>query len=202
MFHPEAVPVGLLEVLRELREKVVRAGFALAGGTSLAIRFGHRVSVDLNFLTTQPFEPGDLASQLGFGPQSILGQATGTLQVRIQNVKVEFLRHAYPKLSDDVNFEEIRMWSLADVAAMKLNAISNRGSKKDFCDVAALLSHYSLPRMLDFYRQKYQPASMMMVIRSLAWFDDAETEPDPVFLQNTSWSEVVHKISTAIRTLE
>jgi hypothetical protein len=83
-----------------------------------------------------------------------------------------------------------------------LNAISNRGSKKDFCDIAAMLSHFPLQRMLNFYQTKYQPASMMMVIRSLARFEDAEAEPDPAFLQQDSWAEVVDAISNAIRGLK
>lgn len=201
MLLRNAVPLGLFGVLRDLQEGAVRAGFALAGGTSLALRLGHRVSVDLDFFTTEPFEPAGLASELGFGPESILGQAAGTLQIRVADVKVEFLRHAYPKLSEDREIEGIRMWSLEDVAAMKLNAISNRGSKKDFYDIAALLPLFPLQSMLGFYQIKYRPASMMMVVRSLAWFDDANSEPDPISLIQDSWSSVVERISSAIRSL-
>lgn len=85
---------------------------------------------------------------------------------------------------------------------MKLNAISNRGSKKDFYDIAALLSHFPLQSMLEYYRAKYRPASLMMVVRSLAWFDDAEAEPDPISLRPESWASVIGQISSAIRTLK
>ncbi len=94
MFHPSAVPVDLLKALTELQEPASAAGFALAGGTSLALRLGHRISIDLDFFTTSDFEPAALARQLGVGPESITGQADGTLQLRIDNVKVEFLKHA------------------------------------------------------------------------------------------------------------
>jgi hypothetical protein len=201
MFYPKAVTLDLLEVHGSLRETLTGSGFALAGGTSLALRLGHRISTDLDFFSIDPFEPETLASLLGVGPEAILGQASGTLRLRMRGVKAEFLRHNYPRLCQNESIEGIEMWSLPDVAAMKLNAISNRGSKKDFYDVAALLSRFSLRSMLDFYQTKYQPASMMMVVRSLSWFDDADAEPDPISLRKTSWNGVIDTISAAIRDL-
>jgi hypothetical protein len=197
-----AVPLNLLRVLTNLQEKTSVSGFALTGRTSLALRLGHRLSVDLHFFTSSHFEPATRATQLGIGPEAITGQAAGTLQLRIDNVKVEFLKHSYPQLAEFDLIQGLRLWSLEDVAAMKLNAISNRGSKKDFYDVAALLDHFPLAAMIRLYKAKYRPASLMMVIRSLAWFDDADTEPDPISFCDTSWTLVMEKVSTAIRSLE
>ena len=201
MLHRSAVPLNLLEVLLELQEKTAAAGFALAGGTSLALRLGHRISVDLDFFTAVPFEAPDMAALIGIGPDCITGQAEGSLQLVINHVKVEFLRHAYPKLAADDLCEDISMYSLEDVAAMKLNAIANRGSKKDFYDIAALLERFPLEAMIRGYQAKYRPASLMMVIRSLAWFDDADAEPPPVSLRHEEWPAVKETISAAIRTL-
>ncbi|MEY3895533.1 MAG: hypothetical protein RLZZ214_1052 [Verrucomicrobiota bacterium] len=202
MLHRSAVPLNLFEVLTDLQERTSASGFALAGGTSLALRLGHRLSVDLDFFTSAPFDPATLANDLGVGPESITGQAQGTLQLRINNLKVEFLKHSYPQLADLDLIQGVRMWSFEDVAAMKLNAISNRGSKKDFYDVAALLEHFPLATMIRLYQAKYRPASLMMVIRSLAWFDDADSEPDPVSLRCDTWPVVMAKVSAAIRSLE
>jgi hypothetical protein len=201
MLHTSAVPANLIEVLGSIQPRTVDAGFALAGGTSLALRFGHRLSVDLDFFTTTTFDPSQLSNALALGPESITGQANGTLQARIQNVKVEFLRHAYPPLNPVEIIDQIHLWSLPDVVAMKLNAISNRGSKKDFYDVAACLDHMTLEQMLGHYRAKYQPVSLMMCIRSLAWFADADAEPDPISLRNASWPHIKNRITSAIRTL-
>lgn len=202
MLHTAAVPVNLLDVLTDLQESLSSSGFALAGGTSLALRLGHRISVDLDFFTPIAFEPSTLASQLGIGPESITGQAEGTLQIRINRVKVELLKHAYPRLAADEVIQGIRMWSLEDLVAMKLNAVANRGSKKDFYDLAALLARFPLQNMIGLYQAKYRPASIMMVIRSLAWFDDADAEPDPISLRDESWQAVMDQISSAIRTLK
>jgi predicted nucleotidyltransferase component of viral defense system len=202
MLHKNAVPLNLLAVLESLQEATHQGGFALAGGTSLALRFGHRQSVDLDFFTERGFEPLIWADAIGVGPESITGMAAGTLQVMLDGVKVEFLKHAYPKLAGDDLIQGIRMWSLRDVAAMKLNAVSNRGSKKDFYDLAMLLDHFPLDTLIRYYQEKYRPASLMMVIRSLAWFDDADAEPDPISLHNDTWPAVMDKISSAIRALE
>lgn len=202
MLHTSAVPSDLLELLTRFQEMASPAGFALAGGTSLALRLGHRLSVDLDFFTTSPFEPAALADQLGLGPESITGQSQGTLQLRVNHVKIEFLRHAYPKLADDHIIQGVRMWSLEDVAAMKLNAIVNRGSKKDFYDIAALSDRFPLPTMLAHYKAKYRPASILMVVRSLAWFADADAEPDPISLRDDSWPAIMKTVSSAIRSLE
>jgi hypothetical protein len=87
-------------------------GFALAGGTSLALRFGHRLSIDLDFFTEAAFEPQDLANRLAVGPESITGSASGTLQMQLRKVKVEFLRHSYPPLAPKEFIQNIHFWSL------------------------------------------------------------------------------------------
>jgi len=84
---------------------------------------------------------------------------------------------------------------------MKLNAITNRGSKKDFFDLAALLGRFPLSGMLDDYCQKYGVTHRFMVIRSLVWFDDAEDDPNPVSLDGTSWESVKAIVSRAVSEL-
>ena len=93
------------------------------------------------------------------------------------------------------------MMSLSDVAAMKLNAITNRGSKKDFFDLAMLLESHTLQELLDLYCRKYSVSNPFMAIRSLAWFDDAEAEPDPESLTSLSWPAVKATISAAVASL-
>jgi predicted nucleotidyltransferase component of viral defense system len=201
MLLQSSVPLNLLQVLRDLGETIAASDFALAGGTSLALRLGHRLSVDLDFFTSGGFDPAEWAARIGAKADSITGMADGTLQLLMNGVKVEFLNHSYPKLAPYEIVGSLRMWSLEDIAAMKLNAIANRGSKKDFHDIAALLERFPLDAMVGLYQAKYQPASLMMVIRSLAWFDDAEMEPDPVSLNAMTWPMVRERMVRAIRTL-
>lgn len=202
MLHDTAVPVNLLETLERMRGPLADTGFALAGGTSLALRLGHRLSVDLDFFTREHFRPDALMDALGLSPGHVMDQSASSLQLAISGVKVEFLRHAYPLLEPYETVGGIEMYSLRDVCAMKLNAITNRGAKKDFFDLAALLYRFPLSRMLDDYCMKYGVSHRFMVIRSLVWFDDAEQEPNPVSLDETSWEAVKSAVSKAVSEIE
>ena len=202
MLHESAISPELLNLLRRFQPRIGEQGFALAGGTSLALRFGHRISTDLDWFTDQAFDPPALVEHLEVGPESIIGMADGTLRLNLQDTKLEFLRHAYPRLADHEQIQDLVPWSVDDVTAMKLNAIANRGSKKVFFDLAALLGARTLPEILETYRSKSRPASMLMIVRSLVWFDDAEVEPDPISLTAATWESVKDRIRRAVRELD
>lgn len=190
MLRPDAVPRPVWDLLKLLATSPSLGDFTLGGGTSLAIRFGHRVSVDLDFFTTREFDPEELAGKAGLEKAVQVNRASNSLALDLDGTKVEFLRHAYPLLEPVEEFDGIRMLSLPDVAAMKLNAIANRGAKKDFFDLVELARHHPLSAMLGWFERKYRNADRFTVIRSLAWFEDAEMEPDPVSLSDTSWQDV------------
>lgn len=193
---PELVRIRLSELSR--RDLV---GFALGGGTSLALRMGHRVSVDLDFFTEAVFSPEELLEEIALAEATIIRNAKNTLAVNANGVKVEFLRHAYPLLEPVEVMDGIPMLSLPDVAAMKLNAIANRGSKKDFFDVVELLEHDTLTVLLGCFASKYSESDPFTVIRSLAWFEDAEEEPDPVSMVGRTWEDVKERMLAVTATL-
>ena len=106
------------------------------------------------------------------------------------------------QLLEPVNvIDGIRLVSKKDIAAMKLNAIAGRGSKKDFVDVYQLLNEFSLIEMLSFYIQKYPNGSEFMVLKSLLYFDDAEIEPDPIMLIPITWSQVKERIHYEVKAI-
>jgi len=74
---------------------------------------------------------------------------------------------------------------------MKLSAIAQRGSKKDFFDAYALCSaHRPLEQMLELYQQKFSVTDISPVLYGLVYFDDADEERDPLLLQEIQWSQV------------
>lgn len=190
-----AVAPELFDLLQELmREDPVHA-FALGGGTSLALRFGHRESVDIDLFTDSAFDARALAEVLKDSHGMIEAETSeNSVSGVIAGIKVDLLAHRYPLLAGATEVERIRMLSLEDVAAMKLNAIANRGSKKDFWDFAELLDRFSRDEMLDFYSRKYPGDSLWNVGKSLCYFDDAEGQPDPRDLRGREWSEVKRTI--------
>jgi hypothetical protein len=85
---------------------------------------------------------------------------------------------------------------------MKLSAVAQRGSKKDFVDVyAILLEHRPLPDLLELYQKKYHLSDISHLLIGLAYFDDAEEEPMPVMLWRVKWDEVKESIRKSLREM-
>ncbi len=203
MLHPATVEPTTLELLKRLMQQPVLKSFALAGGTNLALQFGHRLSIDLDLFTDQSFSELALFDELISNFPTVIktDEAKNTLSLFIEGIKVDLLAHRYPLISPFTEKSGIRFWSINDVIAMKLGAVSGRGAKKDFWDLAELLNHFSLAQMLQFFTAKYVNSDPGYVIRSLTYFDDAELQADPITLNGVTWPEVKQRVLQAVREL-
>ena len=204
MLQLKTIHKDTLELLQKLSGEKGLESFALAGGTALALQLGHRISIDLDFITGQVFDSFALFEKLGesFDIENS-STATNSLSLFIKwqgsSVKTDCIRHHYPQLQPWIIASGIRLFSLEDIAAMKLNAVANRGAKKDFYDIHALLSRFSLQELLDFFAKKYQTMNRFTVIKSLAYFDDADLEPDPMSLMAISWEQIKADMKQRLR---
>ena len=90
------------------------------------------------------------------------------------------LRHDYPSLAPVDTIAGIPLLSVADVTAMKINAVIIRGSKRDFFDLHCPLQDFELAQLLDWFESKYPQSNRFLALKSLTWFEDAESEADPV----------------------
>lgn len=201
MLRFDAVPESVRALLLHLAPHAALQDFALGGGTSLALRYGHRLSVDLDFFTVREFAPDALFESLDLGGATVVGRAANSLTLDVDGVKLDLLRHAYRVLEPGGKIDGVTLVSLPDLAAMKLNAIANRGSKKDFFDLVELMNHLPVQRMIGCFSEKYPATDPFTVIRSLAWFEDAEIEPAPVSLNGMTWEVVKAKVSGGIAEL-
>lgn len=195
-FHPEAISSEQLSVLRTLAPAVTERGFYLGGGTAVALHLGPRRSEDFAWFKESSFgDPLLLARSLrevgsDFETTSV---AAGTLHGRIGGVRVSFLEYGYPPLESPLEWSAAgcRVASLDDLACMKLAAVAQRGSRKDFVDIYALLrNHRPLPGLLERYRRRYDVKDVGHVVTALAYFDEAEPEPMPVMLWDVDWPTV------------
>ena len=85
----------------------------------------------------------------------------------INNIKVYIVNYPYPWIEKPLVTNSIIMADKSDIAAMKLAAITGRGTKKDFIDLYFLLKYFTLAEMLTFYKQKYSDGSEFLVMKSL-----------------------------------
>lgn len=175
MIHVETVSAATLELLKELMQLPALEKFALVGWTNLSLRLGHRISIDLDLFTNEAFDSNKVLAALEEKYNVIVLRQTETsLACMISNVKVDVVLHEYPYLQPVEEKDGIRFTSLQDVVAMKLNAIAQRGAKKDFWDIAELLDWYPLETMLAFYSAKYSQQNVFFVLQALTYFDDAD----------------------------
>lgn len=193
MLYTTTVAPNTLGLLIELMQKPYLQGFNLVGGTSLSLQIGHRISVDLDMFTTEPFDTNELKSNLedDFPVFQVILESQNTLITTINDIKVDFIRFKYG-FAYPIRFEDqIRLANIKDIAAMKLDAITGRGKKKDFFDLFFLLERFSLSELLSLYQEKYRHSTIFHVVKSISYFEEAEAEPDPIVIdKNVSWLKV------------
>ncbi|MEZ4771749.1 MAG: nucleotidyl transferase AbiEii/AbiGii toxin family protein [Bacteroidia bacterium] len=176
--------------------------YSLAGGTALALQIGHRISVDLDFFGKQELVTEDLFQVFSdLGGYQLLSQGKNILIVNIRDIKVDVINYRYDLLEPTFSIDGLRLYSLADIAAMKLAAITGRGKKRDFFDLFFLLKKYSLGEILDFYQRKYPDGSVFLVAKSLVYFEDADTDEDPILLEDAEWEMVKQRIRQEVKNL-
>ena len=185
-----------LERLMEMEEFVP---FRLVGGTSLSLRYGHRMSDDIDLFTDAeygsldfhklqdilrkefPYCQGDCGEIVGFGASYIVGNS------KEDCVKLD-LFYTDPFIRPMEVFGTIRMAAVEDIVAMKMDVISRGGRKKDFWDLHMLRNHYSVEQMFSLYEERYPyGATREECTSGLTNFSVANTEPDPICLQDKVW---------------
>lgn len=203
MLHTATVEPGTLGLLNRLMAEPDLAPFNLVGGTALSLRIGHRLSYDLDLFGFPDALNIPLISSLlvDYGHAEVQTASKNIFSVWIEGIKVDFVRYQYGLLRPVSILEGIRLVSLEDIAAMKLAAVAGRGRKRDFADIYFLLDHFSLPAMIDLYQEKYPDGNRFLLLKSLDYFEDAEEDNDPVFLQPADWSSIKKRITTEVHQL-
>ena len=173
MLHKETVDASTLELLKQLMADKRLEDFILVGGTALSLQMGHRISVDVDLFINRDFESEELREYLERTYHIETDYlAFATVKGEIEGVQVDCIAHSYPWIRPFVEEEGIRLSSIEDICAMKLNAIAGNGTRiKDFVDVAYLSSLFSLRQMLSFYEEKYH-ANPLMPLKGIVFFDD------------------------------
>lgn len=178
-------------LLKELMSDGRLKDFILVGGTSLSLQIGHRISIDIDLFSRNNFDSEELNNYLKDRFQfEQLFRVQNTLKGKIKDVSIDLLTHSYPYAFAPNEIDGIRLASLQDIAAMKLNAIIGNGSRlKDFIDIAYLSTKISLEQMLNAYSIKYGTDNPAMAIKALLYHADINFE-EPIKMMDTSFSWV------------
>lgn len=193
-FHIEVMSAPMRRAFAQVAPLLSERGFYLAGGTAVALYYGHRRSVGLDWFCFEPFDPIELVQQLrdaGADIQSV-SPAENTLIARLGRTKLSCFTYRYPMVAP-LRFWQEYQASLAspeDLICMKLAAILQCGAKRDFIDLYVLAQQIPLPKALSLYVQKYGAAESASLVYALTYFDDADAEPTPPMRIRLNWRTV------------
>ena len=167
MLSYQTVDVHTLELLRLLSAEPAFSAMRLVGGTSLALQYGHRTSVDLDFFGMFDADTPFSSILRGYGQLTIIKESPKIKVYLLDGIKVDFVHYDYPWIESPLLVDGLTLATPPDIAAMKVNAIEGRGSKKDFIDLYYLLHYYTLAEILDYYKQKYPEHSVFRALMSI-----------------------------------
>lgn len=202
-----ATTPGMRAVYHDLSRALTGSDFYLAGGTALALLEGHRISVDLDLFSPSLEDPQGLLGELENAVEhEITNIALGrnALDMEISGVRVSLIRYRYPLVRPALipKSNWLPLADRDDIAVMKLSAITNRGSRKDFVDFWWLLDRYrTLPDYLDLFRKKFSKRDVGHVVRSLVYFAEADEDLPLKLLDSVSWDRVKADLRAAVSSL-
>ena len=201
MLQLQTVTPDTLELLKEISARPEMQGLRLVGGTALALQYGHRQSVDLDFFGTPAVPQEDIIDMLSsLGSIVVHNRTDRILQLVLRGIKVDVIDYSrYPWIDKPVMDGGLTLASPKDIAAMKINAVEGRGSRKDFIDIYMLLQHYTLDELLDFYQKKYPNYSIFRALLSLTYFDDADSQAMPKMFIPQTWDEMKEYIVQTVK---
>lgn len=198
MLYKETVTPATLGLLTRLMSDADLASFYLVGGTSMALQVGHRISVDLDLFTSSAFDKDFLKNHLiEHYSFEVDYESKNTLKGEINGVLVDCIAHEYPLVQPIIENEGLRLASLLDIAAMKLNAISGNGTRiKDFIDVAYLSGRYSFNQMLESYCQKYKIQNPIIPVKAITYWEEINFNQPIKMLNNPEnlWKKVSKRL--------
>lgn len=186
------------------KEKILEKCY-MAGGTALALQIGHRLSFDLDFFSPVEFERKTVIQKMEPFGFKVDREDWGTILGKLGDIKFSLFYYKYPLITQAMDYSGINLAGLQDIAAMKIDAIGGRGTKRDFTDLYFLVKKLGdIQALLKFYDEKYQKfeANKFHILKSLTYFENADNEEDPKMLvSDYSWEEVKKYLIDEVRKL-
>lgn len=178
------------EAIKNIKEIILEYEFYLAGGTGVYYYLNHRESEDLDFFTKVKFNEDILQEKLKLFP--ITYKAEGTIYAEVSKVKISFFYYPYKLLYELNRINSLNIADLLDILPMKVNAVINRGSKKDFIDIYFIMKHLNLGSrdVLNICMSKFKNMNEIIFRKSMVYFEDADKEIMPKMIEKVGWEEV------------
>lgn len=194
MLQKQTVEPSTFSLLSQLMNLEVLSTYNLVGGTGLSLKLGHRISIDIDLFSKEKIENEVIINCLSETFQNkfvLISSNKVGIFCKINNIKVDLIHYNFDLINPIEEFEDVRIVSSEDIAAMKIQAILGRGVKKDFYDLFELLNQFSLNEIIQFHKSKYPLQTLNITIpQAITYFEDADESEDPISLRNETWDEV------------
>ncbi len=191
--HEEAVSREIILLIERLAEdKDISRDFYLAGGIALALHLGHRLSNDIDLFSQKRLNVDQIVEKILSIEGRISEQREDTVISFINDIKTSFFYYPYKLVMPLKYFKGLPVASVEDIACMKIIALSQRGDKRDFYDIYEILKYIPMEKIKGLLLEKYSENAINFyhIMKSLCYFEEAEKQPQPISLNNTSWEEV------------
>lgn len=185
--------------------------FRLVGGTALSLYLGHRISVDIDLFTdatygsvnfnaievflkkTFVYVDGNFGGNAGMGKSYLIGtDADNVIKLDLYYSMDPFFQNAFVE-------DGLRMATVEEIIAMKIDVVQRSGRKKDFWDLHELLNRYTINEMIGFHKRRFEWTHNEPLIRNnFVDFSEADFDLDPICLKNKEWIFVKEDIEAAM----
>lgn len=184
--------------LNTLMNAPIFQNFRLVGGTALSLQIGHRESIDIDLFTdadygTISFDKIELYLKHTFkyvdslNVPAAIGKAYFIGENEENTIKLDIF-YTDTFIQPFIEIEGIRMASIEEIIAMKVDIIQRGGRKKDFWDLHDLLDSYSINQMIKLHEQRYPYAhDKELIVQNFTVFDQADDDFDPICFKNKYW---------------
>ena len=200
-----AISVKTKKLFKTIAKQDFINAFYLAGGTALALRLGHLISIDLDFFSKYNFHEKTIQNKLkNLGNLTINQIETQTINAILNDVKLSLIHYPYNLIAKSDDYFGIKIASIEDIACMKIDAVSSRGTKRDFVDIYYICEHgFDLKNILNLFDEKYKGIKFnrLYQLKSLVYFEDADAQPMPKMLVKTDWEKVKMFFRTTVPKL-
>lgn len=201
----ETISPDTNRLIEKLKNLPWLSPYYLAEGTALALHLGHRTSIDLDFFSESEVEEMAMVDHLRTAGNLRLDQiGKGTIVGNLDSVRISFFKYPYRLLDPLIEWNGLNVASVRDIALMKMVAISQRGSIKDFIDLFFVAREFKpVDALIPELSVKYVGVQFNTnhILRSLCYFEDAEKEPMPNMIAASDWQEVKEYFVNEVKRL-
>lgn len=184
--------------LIKLMQSDVFNAFRLVGGTALSLQIGHRESIDIDLFSDSVYGSLDFNAIKNYLKENFdyvdfldtipsMGTSYFIGENKENTVKLD-VYYTDTYIQTPIEVDGIRMATIEEIIAMKIDVVQRGGRKKDFWDLHDLLQSYTISQMLALHQQRYPYShDRELIIQNFTSFQQADDDFNPICLKGKYW---------------